>query len=876
MQQLSRAAQSDRVRLLHLLVVVTISLALFLTPPAATPWLAGLLLLFCAYLAGRLWYARRQRNTNINNLFRQVFQDLPTRVYWRNKQLQLTGANPAFLRDMGVTEPQHLPLGHDPELPGLAGNLQLLQRDQETLQDGTASCHRELKLILHPSGQARWVEHSSVPLYDEHGRINGVLGSYYDITSVKSATEEMARAKESAEQAREEAEAANQAKSDFLANMSHEIRTPINAIVGMANLLMKSNLDTSQQHSVRVINASSQTLLGVINDILDFSKIEANKLSIEQIPFDLDEVIGSIASMFGYKVYDKGLEFIIQTPANIPTQLVGDPMRLSQVLINLVSNAIKFTDEGEISLSCTLLEQTSDKVWLRISVTDTGIGMDEQQTANLFHAFTQADSSTTRQFGGTGLGLTISKRLIDLMQGDIGVISTKGQGTTFNVELALPIQQAQDVSHHQLLLERLRGSRILSVDDNLSTREMLYETLTSYGMAARVCRTAERALEIVEEAAATEQPYQFMLIDWRLPGMDGLELVREVQQRLPDHQQPYMIMATGYYAEELAEKARQAGATDFLTKPYTVTTLARAMAAASFGQQSTEHSGQRSVQEIPEDLQHAPVLVVEDNEINQHVAREMLQSYGFQVHLAADGQEAVDKVAEQPFAIVLMDIQMPVMDGYQAAEHIRQRFSYQQLPILAMTANAMAGDAEKARAAGMQGHIPKPVDEQQLVQLIRQWAVTGPYDTVSEPGLAEPQPTSEQAAFRYPQIKGVNFNAAMERLNHNTELYIRLVQQLVEQYENSAARVSEFITRGQQDEARRYFHSLKGAAANLGLEALQQKAAHLEAATEAGDIGQVADLIGGLSSLLDQANQAAQDLELAEKHNRQQREASKS
>lgn len=795
-----------------------------------------------------------------SQVLRQVFNDLPNRVYWRDTELRLIGANRAFLSDFGIEQDCLPERFSEDDIKKLDANPQLLERDTHTLLEQKPCSSSEIELkVDSQQQQRRWVEHASAPLYNEQNELIGVLGSYYDISSIKAATEEMAAAKEAAEQA-------NQSKSDFLANMSHEIRTPINAIVGMANLALKTELSPKQQRYLKVINASSNALLGVINDILDFSKIEANKLTIEHIPFDLGEVLSTLADMFAYKAYDKDLEFIINLPANIPTMLIGDPMRLNQVLVNLVSNAIKFTEEGEINVSCTLLEQTDDKVWLRMSVTDTGIGMDEEQRANLFQAFTQADTSTTRKFGGTGLGLTISQRLIKLMNGDLGVISATGQGSTFYVELALPLQPNQDASHHQLLLERLANVRILAVDDNLSTREMLYELLRSYNMQAKVARSGEQALDILRDAEAQGQPYQLALIDWRLPGMDGLELVNAMHEQLDPKQFPKAILATGYYAEELAEKAKHVGACDFITKPYTTATLARVLHTAAYGgseeikeddnkaqpQQEQKHS-----ERVPIALKNAPILVVEDNEINQQVALELLRGHGFQVDIAENGEIAVAKVQEKPYALVLMDIQMPVMDGYRAAETIRQTYSYQQLPIVAMTANAMSGDAERSLSAGMQGHIPKPIDEDLLLNQIAKWALPGPYSAKPQPAQTSSQ--TIQTALKYPQVKGIDFAQALARLNQNHELYIKLVRKLVESYQQSALQVSDFITKRKHDEARRYFHSLKGASANLGLIALEKKAAQLETAMKAGDIATVADLISGLDKLLKQAEQAAED-----------------
>lgn len=848
----------------------SISLVLYLVLPA--PWNASALLvtvIISLILACSVWLWTHRTSltsplqqpflsSNSLHLFEQVFNDLPTRVYWRDRDLKLLGGNHAFCQDIGIAEEQ-LSGKDDRDINILANNEILRQRDQQTLKNQHASCNDEIELTL-TSGQ-RWVEHSSVPLYDEDRNVIGILGSYYDISSIKSVAEQMEKAKETAEQA-------NQAKGEFLANMSHEIRTPINAIVGMANLCLKTELNQKQKRYLKVIDSSSQALLGVINDILDFSKIDAGKLTIERIPFDLQDVLTSLADMFAYKAYDKDLEFIINLPANIPTRLLGDPLRLNQVLVNLVSNAIKFTDDGEINVAVTLLEKSDAQVWLRISVSDTGIGMDEEQRANLFQAFTQADTSTTRKYGGTGLGLAISRRLIYLMGGDIGVTSGVGQGSTFYIELTLPLQDEQDNSHHQYLMQKLEGVRVLAIDDNLSTREMIQEMLRSYRVDVKVCRTAEQALEIYQSSVADEHPFDLILVDWRLPGMDGLEFCRRISQHYSGGQRPALVLATGYYVEELNEKARQAGVDDILSKPYTAASLGRSLSSTLFPSAQPAINDSNNHAKIPDSIRHAPILVVEDNEINQQVARELLQSHQFRVDIAEHGQAAIEAIERKRYALVLMDIQMPVMDGLTAAKQIRAHYNYQQLPILAMTANAMSGDEERSLAAGMQGHIAKPIDEVQLLKAMVKWCVPGDYDgedSDTSAATTEQQP-DKHPKLRYPQTKGIDFDGALARLGNNVELYIKLVGQLYEQYQNSAMKVSDFITRGQHESARRYFHSLKGAAGNLGLDALQNKASELEKYMADGDIDKVADQITVLEKRLQHAYLAASDLDAIQNH----------
>ncbi|MBP59676.1 MULTISPECIES: response regulator [Idiomarina] len=856
-------------QLIFVILQVT-SLALYALLPA--PWSDTVLvamILFSLIIGVVIWWWSRRNaltapfrqpflSSDSLQLFEQVFNDLPTRVYWRDPQLKLLGGNRAFANDFGVA-PESLTGKSDAEIESLAANDVLLERDKKTFSQKAPSVNAEIELKV--DNKSQWVEHSSVPLYDDDHNIIGILGSYYDISGIKSVAEEMEKAKETAERA-------NQSKGEFLANMSHEIRTPINAIVGMANLCLKTELNQKQKRYIKVIDSSSQALLGVINDILDFSKIDAGKLTVERIPFDLQDVLTSLADMFAYRAYDKDLEFIINLPANIPTRLIGDPLRLNQVLVNLISNAIKFTEDGEINVAVNLLDSSKDNVLLRISVTDTGIGMDEEQRANLFKAFTQADTSTTRKYGGTGLGLAISRRLILLMGGDIGVTSAAGQGSTFYIEVELPLQKEQDNSHHQYLLQKLSGVRILAIDDNLSTREMLYEMLRSYQVDVKVCRTAEQALQVFQQSVEEDNPYQLVLVDWRLPGMDGLEFCQTITERYADDVRPKLTLATGYYAEELSEKAKQAGVNDIISKPFTASTLGRSLASTLFQRELPDESDAESGDGIPESILRAPILVVEDNEINQQVAREILTSHKFKVDIVENGQLAVEAVHNKNYSLVLMDIQMPVMDGLKAARTIRADFNYQQLPILAMTANAMSGDEERSLAAGMQGHIAKPIDEQQLIKAIIKWAVPGDYTNNQQPEAPAATEEDEPAKppVRIPQVKGIEFEAALKRLQYNVELYLKLVEQLYETYQGSATKVSDFITRGQHDSARRYFHSLKGAAANLGFTQLQNKAADLEQFMAEGNIDKVADQITELEKRLRYAHQAAVDLEAIQQH----------
>ncbi len=674
------------------------------------------------------------------------------------------------------------------------------------------------------------------------------LGSAFFSSNDKSAGES-----ELVERERELKAAAesNQLKSEFLANVSHEVRTPINAILGMTQLCLKTELNEQQRGYLRSIESSSKTLLAIVNDLLDFSKVEAGKLAIETIPFNLEEVLSDLADMFAYRAYDKNLEFIINLPPNIPARLIGDPLRLNQVLVNLLSNAIKFTEHGEIVVEVTLLDQNESEVYLRLSVTDTGIGMSESQRAKLFNAFTQADASTTRRFGGTGLGLAISQRIVKLMnQHGLGVTSSLGQGSTFFLELTLPLQAQQDSSTRAILIERLEKKRVLAIEDNLTTREMLTELLRSYEVDVTTCRSAEEALGLI-----SQHEFDAVIVDWQLPGMSGLDFCREVLAA-NDPATPKLILATSYHAQDMIDQAKQLGVAEYIVKPYTSSALIRVLCSAL-----ALHADERPAIEhqVSQELIKAPILLVEDNDINQLIAKEMLTHAGVCVDLARNGEEAVNMVSEKTYGLVFMDIQMPVMDGLTAAEKIRGRFSYQELPIIAMTANTSNEDVERSQAAGMQAHISKPIDEKLLLEALDKWCVRGLIHTDEAHQVAPPTDPAPDSV-RYPNHTDIDFQSALERLGHNMQLYQTLIDRLYQDYHQAPQQVVEFLSTGQHDQAKRFFHSLKGAAANLGLTRLADTASQLEESMSRSAIDEVADRIIRLDPLLEQARQATSDL----------------
>lgn len=542
----------------------------------------------------------------------------------------------------------------------------------------------------------------------------GVVAMLEDITLEQQAFESLESAKRIAEEA-------VQTKADFLANMSHEIRTPMNAIIGMTHMALRTELDAKQRGYLEKIRGSGQHLLGIINDILDLSKIEAGKLSLEQTQFNLERVLVDVTSFISEKAADKSLELILDIPDNAPRVLTGDPLRISQVLLNLANNAVKFTEHGEVAIRVRLEKELEKSVALRFEVTDTGIGLSEEQCEKLFQSFHQADSSTTRKYGGTGLGLSISKRIVEAMGGSIGVDSEEGVGSTFWFSITL--DKAQQQPALPVPEPDLRGRRILVVDDNDNAREVLTGMLHSMSFNADSASSGQQALEALRQADQQHQGYDLVLLDWKMPQMDGIETARQIAELSLD-KQPVCAMITAYGLDDLLDKAQEAAITTVLSKPVTPSSLFDAAITLLGGGEFRERHSEQVHEDRPADLADiagAHLLLVEDNELNQYVACELLASTGFTVDVAENGQVALDMLQKQHYDLVLMDMQMPVMDGLTATRKIRQQYSLKDLPVVAMTANAMASDRVKCIDAGMNDFLPKPIDPEKVWVALRRW-----------------------------------------------------------------------------------------------------------------------------------------------------------
>lgn len=624
--------------------------------------------------------------------------------------------------------------------------------------------------------------------------------------------------------AKEDAEAATKAKGDFLANMSHEIRTPMNAVIGLNSLLERTELKSKQKDYVIKIGRSAKNLLNIINDILDFSKIESGKLEIENVDFNLEDVLENLSVVLALKAYERGVELVVTKDKKVPIDLIGDSLRVGQVLLNLANNAIKFTDEGEVIIKVVNIEETDKDVLLKFSIKDSGIGMTKEQVSKLFQAFAQADVSTTRKYGGTGLGLSISKNLVNLMGGNIGVDSVFGEGSEFYFTLRFEKSKAK-IRKREVIPNFLLDLKVLIVEDNEYAREVLSSYLEGFSTNPVLVASGEEAISDIKNH---DNHYDLILMDWKMPGMNGIDTWKQMKITLGERPLPKIILVTAYGKDELFEQVNKEGFSDLLTKPVSQSTIFDSIIRV-FSDEVTNLETSEKGWNYPdgfEEIRGAKILLVEDNEVNQQVASETLEIEGFWIDIAGNGQIAVDKVAQNiKYDIILMDLQMPILDGYEASRKIRGELNVTDIPIIALSADAMSGTRDEVLEAGMVDYVSKPIDKMELFTVMVKWI---------KPGDRKRNVVDLDTEFviskeiMEEKLKNIDVQDGTYRIAGNLNAYLGILKKFSKNNKEFANTLNQYIKEDRKEESKRLVHTIKGVSGNIGAKTLNYMVKNLE------------------------------------------------